>query len=169
MRVIDFYGGNEQGSELDVDFISFWNGNSSISIQYTGSSYVKDGAYPNHILVTTILDINNGKKLLLKDIVKIDDEFIDLLRGAKYVPYDSDLNVESEAREELSNYSNADLISYLNKSDEVSDRNELGIFTYLTQESLVISLNVPHARGDHVEFEIKYSDLKNHIILRLLK
>jgi len=135
-------------------------GDTSLGVKYVGSSYVKDGAYPKNIFFTTNLDIKKGKKLLLSDIVEINDDFVDLLRKAKYVPYDSDLIVESEAREELSNYSNAELISYLNKSDEISDGNELGVFTYFTKGSLGISFNVPHVLGDHVEFEIKYSDFK---------
>lgn len=164
MQSLEQYGGNEQGYELDVDYIPKWVGNTLISIQYIGSSYVKDGAHPKSLFFTVNHDVKNSRKLLLKDVVKINDEFIDLLRGARYVPYDSDLNVESEAREELSNYSNAELIAYLNKSDELSDINELGVFTYFADESLGISFNVPHALGDHVEFEIKYSDLKNHIL-----
>ncbi len=59
--------------------------------------------------------------MLLKDMVKIDDDWIEMLRNSKYVPYNSELYVESEARAELRQYSNVELIAYLNKSDEVSD------------------------------------------------
>lgn len=164
MQVLDYFGENGQDIELDVNYSSKWIGSTSLSIQFTGSSYVKGGPYPNSIFFTTNLDIKNGKKILLRDIVKIDDKFIDLLRQAKYVQHNSDLNVETEAREKLSEYSYAELISYLNKTDELNVTNKLGVFTYFTKESLGISFNVPHVLGDHVEYEISYSDLKKNIL-----
>ncbi|GGG86281.1 hypothetical protein [Paenibacillus radicis (ex Gao et al. 2016)] len=164
MQIVDYFGGNEQSNELDADYFSKLLGDKLISVAYTGSSYVKGGAYPRSIFVTTNLDLTKEKKIVLKDIVRIDDEFIALLRGAKYVPYDSELVVEEEAREELSSYSNEQLIAFFNQSDVISDTNELSVFTYFTKDSLGISFNVPHALGDHAEFEITYSELNDHFL-----
>ncbi|MFF2093857.1 hypothetical protein [Paenibacillus sp. NPDC058174] len=165
MQIIDYFGGNEQSNEVNADYVSKLTGDNLISVAYSGSSYVKGGAYPRSFFVTTNLDLTKEKKIVLKDIVRIDDEFISALRGAKYVPYDSELIVEAEAREELSSYSNEQLIALLNQSDVISDTNELGVSTYFTKDSLGISFNVPHALGDHVEFEIAYSELKEHFLI----
>ena len=37
------------------------------------------------------------------------------------------------------------------------------IFSYLTKDSLGISISVGHATGDHAEFEIKYQDIANNL------
>lgn len=86
---------------------------------------------------------------------------MELLRKAKYVTYDPDLEVESEAKDYFNSYTNHELISYLEHSDEFSEQNELGIYTYITNDSLGISFEVPHAIGDHAEFEISLSELQD--------
>ncbi|WP_044505067.1 hypothetical protein, partial [Megasphaera massiliensis] len=55
-------------------------------------------------------------------------------------------------------------IALFNESDVISDANELGVFTYFTKDSLGISFNVLHALGDHAEFEIAYSEFKDHLL-----
>lgn len=55
------------------------------------------------------------------------------------------------------------LINDLKHADEVDGTNNSGIFSYLTQDSLGISLSIPHALGDHLEMEIGYEKLSGNI------
>ncbi len=38
-----------------------------------------------------------------------------------------------------------------------------GIFSYFTEDALGISININHALGDHLEFELEYQDIANNI------
>ncbi|BBI33770.1 hypothetical protein [Cohnella abietis] len=164
LQAVDYFGGREKGAEININYVAKWTGSQLLSIQYVGLGYAKGAAYPNNILFTTNLDVENGRKIKLKDMFTIDDRFVNLLKAGKYIPYDPTLDVESQAKDEISKISNTDWIAYLTNADEVSDDNELKIFSYFTNDSLGISISVPHVLGDHVEFEINYQDLKDNIV-----
>jgi hypothetical protein len=128
------------------------------------SPYVEGAAYPTNILFTTNIDMQKAIKIRLSDVININNEFIDAFRKGKYKPYDSELNGSVEAEMELTNYSNERLVQYFNKSDQLNPNNELNVYTCFTKGATGISVGVPHAIGDHVEFEIPYKDIKKYIV-----
>jgi|GEM_PF-800447 len=146
---------------LNVDYSIKWSGENLLSIQYIGSGYVENGAYPNNIFYTTNIDINKGVKIKLKDLFNIDEEFIQKFKEGKYTIFDSELDVENEARKEVDKFSNTELVDFFNNADDIILGNELSVFSYFTKDSLGISVSVPHAIGDHAEFEINYQDIFN--------
>lgn len=62
-----------------------------------------------------------------------------------------------------SGYDAQDLLNYFKQSDEVSQINESGTFSYITQDSIGVSISVPHALGDHLEMEISFAELSENI------
>ena len=66
--------------------------------------------------------------------------------------------------EYIKNISNQDLIKYFKQADSRKiEENPSSTYSYLTNDSIVISINVPHAIGDHVEYKIKSTDIQNNI------
>ncbi|MDR0270976.1 MAG: hypothetical protein LBJ26_23195, partial [Paenibacillus sp.] len=55
LEAAKYFGGNEQGTEININYVPMLVGSNFISIQYVGSNYVKDGAYPNNIFSQLIL------------------------------------------------------------------------------------------------------------------
>jgi len=136
-----------------------------LSIQYYGLSTIKGAAYPTNQFYTTNIDIKNGKKLKLADIIKIDDNFVKSFRNGSYValePGNSEL--KAAVNQYINNISNQDLIKYFKQADSRKiEENPSTTYSYLTNDSIVISINVPHAIGDHVEYKIKSTDIQNNI------
>lgn len=162
LQILKTFDRDVKDISLDIDYIPKWIGRSFLSIQYVGSGYVNDAAYPTNIYFTTNLDVTDVKKIKLKDVIKIDKNLIDLFKSGKYIQADPNLNVKTESKGEISNFTDEELISYFRDSDEVSDENELNAFSYFTKDSLGVSVGVSHALGDHAEFEINYRDLINN-------
>ncbi|GMK38559.1 hypothetical protein PCCS19_16130 [Paenibacillus sp. CCS19] len=156
-KAISYYAANE--TTMDIDYAVKRMDDKILSIQYTGYANSKGAAHPNNLYFTTNVDLTTGMKMLLKDTVKLDDSFVKLLRSAKYVPFDPSLDLSKEAADELSNWSDAELLTYMKQADDIGIGNVLNVFTYRTADALGISLSVPHALGDHVEFEISNADL----------
>lgn len=48
--------------------------------------------------------------------------------------------------------------------DNIGTEKQSDVFSYLTADSLGISIGVSHALGDHAEFEIRYEEIKDNII-----
>ena len=55
----------------------------------------------------------------------------------------------------LFSISNEDLIKYFNQAYiRKVEENPSNTYSYLTKDSIVISINVPHAIGEHIEYKI---------------
>ncbi|MDQ0062446.1 hypothetical protein [Paenibacillus harenae] len=164
LKIIDTFDGEVANLALDVVYTPMWIGENFLSVIYGGTSYVNDGAHPTNIFFTTNIDIKKGEKIRLQDTIRIDDNFIELFKTGKYVQFDSELNVGAESKDEINIFTNEELKNYFRNSDEISDLNGANVFTYYTEDSLGVSIEVPHVLGDHVEFEINFRDLKQNIL-----
>lgn len=163
LKVINEYNVEDNEFSLEIFYEVKWKSENLLSIQYSGYGSVKGGPYPNNIFYTTNIDIDKGIKLKIKDLLNIDESFIEKFKAEKYYkPYDSELNVESEAEYELSKYTIIEWIEYFKKADDIGGENQANIFSYLTKDSLGISIGVAHAIGGHIEFEIKYEQITNN-------
>lgn len=161
-KAISYYAANE--TTMDVDYTVKRMNDKMLSIQYAGYANSKGAAHPNNLYFTTNVDLTTGMKMLLKDNVKLDDSFVQLLHKAKYVPCDPSLDLSKEAANELTNWSDAELLTYMKQADDIGIGNILNVFSYWTDDALGISVSVPHALGDHVEFEISKADLADKFI-----
>jgi len=133
-----------------------------LSIIYSGVGNVTGAAHPSNLFYTTNLDIKNTKILRLNDIVDINDDFVNMFINGKFKAVNSDY--ESEYKSEISMVTFDDWKKRLLTADP-SDK--MGSeFSYMTKDSLGISIGVIHALGDHAEFEIKYKDILKYIKLK---
>lgn len=129
-----------------------------LSIQYLGVGSAPNTAHPNNIFYTTNISIKDAKKLRLSDIVNVDANLVNAFKKGQYV--DSE-GMSNEAQAQIAKYVNDnistnDLIKYFNGADslDIENVNQFSTFSYLTKDTIVISINVPHALGDHAEFSI---------------
>jgi hypothetical protein len=168
LKVLKYYEGVIDVLTLDINYnIKLKNAN-LLSIEYLGYGNVKDTAHPDNLLYTTNIDLVKGSRIILKDLVKINEDFVKKFKEGIYKKWKPNLNLESssvisELRESLTN---EELISDFNNADSLDNigtENQSDTYSYLTKESLGISVDIAHALGDHVEFEINYKDLTDNI------
>ncbi|MFL6557382.1 MAG: DUF4163 domain-containing protein, partial [Bacillus sp. (in: firmicutes)] len=142
---------------------------SLLSIQYTGVGYMNGAAHPNNHYYTTNIDIETGTILKLKDMINIDENFVDNLKqNAK--------SMKPEHQGILSSIHPSDLLNMLTNADSLDNigtENQSDTFSYFTSDSLGISIPVSHAEGDHAGFEITYQtivqNIKSLLLLSLLQ
>lgn len=133
-----------------------------LSIIYSGVGNVSGAAHPSNLFYTTNLDIANRKNLRLNDIVNINDDFVNMLINGSFKAVNSEY--EAEYKSEINMLTLEDWKKRLLAADP-SDK--MGSeFSYMTKDSLGISIGVIHALGDHAEFEIKYKDIWKYIKLK---
>lgn len=134
-----------------------------LSIRFSGTGDVYNAAHPSNLFGTVNIDIQEGTKLILNDIVYIDSDFADKL-------YIGDFKaLWPEQGEYISHYSKDKMLKYLKDAeslDNIGSENQSDVFSYFTSDGLGISIPVSHSIGDHAEFEIKYDDLKKHMKLK---
>ncbi|MHC1681592.1 MAG: DUF4163 domain-containing protein [Clostridiaceae bacterium] len=160
LKVLNYYKNSTHDLTLEIDYTIKRQDLNILSLQYSGIGYIKGAAHPNNLLYTTNININTGKKLRLKDIVNIDKNLISKFINGDLKPLNPYVDYT------LSNFSTEELLKTFENADSLSNtgsENYSDVFSYLTKDSLGISMNVSHAVGDHTEFEIKLKDIKNNI------
>ena len=155
LKVLNYYSQEEKDLTLEINYVIKWKSTNLLSIQYSGLGNVKGTAHPNHHFYTTNIRIDKGTRLRLKDLVKINEGFVEKVKKESIA-----LNAEHNGV--LERFTNLDLIHLFNNADSldtIGTENQSDTFSYLTKDSLGISLGVSHAEGDHAEFEVKYQDI----------
>ncbi|AIQ14918.1 DUF4163 domain-containing protein [Paenibacillus durus] len=135
---------------LDLNYKVKFKSEHFLSIQFSGYTYDEGAAHPNDIFYSINIDMDKSVALKLKDMVDIDEEFVTEFREGEL---QSTIN---EQRSTLNEWTDQEWISMLKDADS----RESGISSYLTNDSLGISVEVPHAVGDHAELEISYDEIK---------
>ncbi|WP_349944244.1 DUF4163 domain-containing protein [Lacrimispora sp. BS-2] len=160
LKVLNYYTDSFGFTELAIGYQITFSNKSILSIQFSGTGNVDNAAHPNNLFYTVNIDIQEGTKLRLSDIVEINSDFVDKL-------YNGDFEALWHGQGEyISNYSKNDMLRYLKDADSldnIGSGNQSDVFSYFTPDGLGISIPVSHSIGDHAEFEIKYSDLKKHM------
>ncbi|WP_226002487.1 DUF4163 domain-containing protein [Paenibacillus sp. BJ-4] len=154
------YGDSDSGVHLEIDYEIKRQSERFLSIQYKGIRYFKGAAYPNHIFYTTNLDMKQTSKLKLSDLIKIEKPFIELLKSGKFTA------IQPEQKGLIANFTQRDLIQSLTCADVLegsTEESESDTFSYLTSDSLGISIPVVHAVGDHAEYEIRFAQIPEDI------
>lgn len=161
LSVLGFYEGSNDVS-LDITFKIPWQSQRVLSVQYSGVGNAKGAAYPLSFLYTANINIDNGSKLTLNDLVKIDNNLVNGFRSFKVSDPETNQASASAFDYVLNTYTVEDLIRYFEGADS-SYKNSAFTFSYLTKDAIGISIEVPHAVSDHLEVELKYADIKNNI------
>lgn len=150
------YGNSDSGVHVEIDYTIKRQSERLLSVQYTGIRYVKKAAYPNHMFYTTNLDMKQASRLRLSDLIKIERPFIELLKSGKITA------VQPEQKGLIGDFTQDDLIQSLTNADVLEGSGEesgSNTFSYLTNDSLGISIPVAHAAGDHAEYEIRLQQI----------
>ncbi|MDD2235134.1 MAG: DUF4163 domain-containing protein [Desulfitobacteriaceae bacterium] len=127
-----------------------------LSIAYSSYNNFTPSAHPYYLFYTTNIDLETGKKLALTDFIsEIDGDFINALRQAEYAGKHDQEYAQDIKNNTFDSYaSDEDLI------DALSQGAANNVFFYVTDKILGISMPVAHVAGDHAEFEIPLSKIK---------
>ena len=157
---IEQYHGSD--SSLVMNYEILLPNADTFSIQYTGDYH--GGMYPTSLLFTTTIDWKKGEKVRLSDKYVIDASFIEKLRNAPYIDWENPKEPNQEKQAAIVEYLNTinlqTLIDAITKADHPNpEENPYGVFSYFLDDAVIISIQVPHALGDHAEFELKMNAL----------
>jgi len=156
---------NAPDTTLNMDYQMMVNSSESLSILYSGDLSVTGGLYPSHLVFTTNMNVGTGEKLRALDQYVIDELFIDKLKNSSYLDWENSDSPNVEKKKAVIEYLNSistnELIGALIHGDRPTIQENLyGVYTYFKDDSLIISIQVPHALGDHAEFRLKLDELK---------
>jgi hypothetical protein len=153
----------DENLELQLDYDIELKSVDVLSIKYTGLGYYKDASYPNKWYFTTNIDLRSGSIIKLLNLFKIDDKFVSAFKNGNYIT-DSNKELKDAVIDYVNSMDTENLIQYFNQADNrKSEENPANVFSYFTEDSVVIIIGVPHALGDHAEIELKYLDLDDNL------
>ncbi|SFR65222.1 PdaC/SigV domain-containing protein [Anaeromicropila populeti] len=153
-EVLTDYEGEEIKLTINLQYQVTCSTDEILSIMYTGDFYVEGGAHPNNVFHGITIDLKNKKKLYLSDFTAIDDEMIQLLKQSKTVknPVLDEFADDKEAAEfkdilldEVKNINSDTVWMLIFRSEDNF---------YVTENSLVISIDISHAIGDYMLVEV---------------
>lgn len=158
IKVQENYKDDMNNLDLNMDYEIKYKGSDMLSIEYLGLVMIKGAAYPINEINTTNINLEKEQPLTLRAVATINDEFIKKFNAGKYIAYSLDLNLESAGalNDALNSFSSNELIESL--------KQQTAKF-YFTKDSLVVSVEVIHVMGDHLEMEIKYNDLGDLLLI----
>lgn len=165
LQYVDSTRDNDEKFSLALEYKITWKSERLLSIQYSGVGYVQGEPHPNSFFYTTNINISNGNKLRLQDIVNIDEKFVMRYRDEQLKSLrTSKINGKQVF---VTNFGTGnktldDTMELFKRADSLYPKS-WGIYCYFTPEAFGISASVPHALGDHVEFEINYKDIADHV------
>ncbi|OMF49766.1 hypothetical protein [Paenibacillus peoriae] len=154
------YADSNSGVHVEIDYEIKRQSERFLSVQYTGIHYVKDAAYPSHMFYTTNLDMKQASRIRLRDLVKIEKPFIELIKSGKITA------VQPEQQGLIGDFTKDDLIKLLANADVTKGslvEVEMESFSYLTNDSLGMSVPMAHVVGDHAEYEIRFGQIPDNI------
>ncbi len=165
LYVKDFEEDEIKGN-LEVNYVITWQSNHLLSIQMIGCRNSHYTAYPTDYIHTLNINMTTGKKILLSELFHVNDEFILRLKDKSEIQlYYYSSNNKLMKDQYFNDPANRSIIidyifgkeSYYNFNE--ADKNNSGIYTYLTKDSLGISFETINVMGDHIELEIIYDDI----------
>ncbi|MEJ3718591.1 DUF4163 domain-containing protein [Paenibacillus polymyxa] len=154
------YADSNAGVHVEIDYEIKRQSERFLSVQYTGIHYMKDAAYPTHMFYTTNLDMKQASRIRLRDLVKVEKPFIELIKSGKITA------VQPEQQGLIGDFTKDDLIQLLANADVTKGslaEVEMELFSYLTNDSLGMSVPMAHVVGDHAEYEIRLAQIPENI------
>lgn len=154
-------GGKDMGAlTLDLKYEIAGYGHKVLSISYQGYAHFEQASYPVNVYRTQNIALGDDVHTIsLKDIFTINDVFVERFKTGMYSPSRADLDLEKSGvnlKEEIERqYSNKELIK-LFQNAEVNYK--------LTEYGVIVSIEVPHALGDHLEMAINYETIESNMI-----
>lgn len=154
------YADSNAGVHVEIDYEIKRQSERFLSVQYTGIHYMKDVAYPTHMFYTTNLDMKQVSRIRLRDLIKVEKPFIELIKSGKITA------VQPEQQGLIGDFTKDDLIQLLTNADVTKGslaEVEMESFSYFTNDSLGMSVPMAHVVGDHAEYEIPLAQIPENI------
>jgi hypothetical protein len=147
-----------------VNYYTKLNSSKLLSILYVENGSIPGSMHPDNMVHSININIKNGTILKFKDLINIDNNFVEKFRNVKDsiwmphllpgMPAEAQINLGTTINFQMSMLQNKDLIDQLN-SDDYS--------FYFTKYNFGMTTYVDHASGDYAELEIKYNNIKDNI------
>ena len=129
-----------------------------LSIAYSGYRNLQGSAHPTHVFFTTNINICDGSRLRIKDLINVDNDFAEKIKNGRYFPRSVQIplaRIRPVNSELIRGLSTADWPGY--------PQNKYGTYTYFTSGTLGMSIEIPHPYGDYIEIEVRYEDIANNV------
>jgi len=142
---------------LEAEYTVTLQTNTILSVRFIVTSFHQPQAYPLIGVRTINFDMHTGKTLELNDIVNVDSNF----RSSFFDTFSNqrkyDERVDDEFYDSINEYAKGILsIKSLRTCDEESS---VDFHSYLTTDTVGISIAVPFGGGSYALYEAKYSDV----------
>ena len=145
------YYADEKDLILEISYAITLKNEKMFSVVFYGYGDRKGTVHPNRHFFAVTIDLENDKKICLRDVIKDFEELKNIIKNKNFV-FRMYNDTETE---ELLKVNEFLVFENLIRSDEHHSE----IYSYFTEESLGISFGVPHAIGDHKEIELPYNEL----------
>ncbi len=135
-----------------------------LSFLYLADFNASFTAHPTQLTYTTNIQKKNNQRILLGDIVQLNEDFVKDFRTWDFIsaePSNQELN--QAIKDYFKEMSDEDILKGLKHADIIGSGNQLDVFSYMTPTGLGLSFGVPNYLGDHVEFERAYDKIKKFI------
>lgn len=140
------------------------NTDSWLSILYRADYNSIYSAHPSNLVYTTNIDKRESQRLRLSDIINLNEAFVKEFRTWKLKENPENTKEIQEAiYDYISHISDEELLAGFRSADHIGSGNTWGIYSYLTKDSLGISIEVPNYAGDHAEFEQALTNLEQYL------
>ena len=153
-----------KGQYYKLDYEVMFMDDRLLSIVYTGSEFSESSAYPVDVFFSTNIHLLNAEKLKLKDFITDDEELVKAYQSILNEGSDDELR-KLAYDYILQTFDKDGLLKGFKEADETYGLGRY-IFSYVTEDSLGISWEVPHVIGDHVETEISFELLKDILFVK---
>jgi hypothetical protein len=159
-QVLETIRNNNPDDSLTIEgSLSYETPSSSVlSIRYDISYFTDNLAAPVNVFHSITISMDQAVIIPLSDLFVIDEAFVNAFKMGMYAPYRDDLNLEEsvDSLYELVSglYADADLINIFTAQNSAY---------YLTSQGIVLSVEVSHAMGDHLELAVNYESLEANI------
>ena len=138
---------------LDITYEIKFSSDRLLSIAYTGMGFVQGSTRPTHLFYTLNINMETGEKIVLNDVVRINEMFVALLLSDSTIH----LNPYPELKQFVRGIIAEDTFLYRLQSAD-------NPMFYFTGDSLGISISgLGGAAGDHTELEIQYKAIFSHL------
>ena len=151
------YNSYEFTPESVVEFTVEYADENYLSILFSGYIFNEGFAYAATILWPVMIDIKNGKKLALNDIVNINKTFMEWFIQ-QLENYFNDLGNDIYKR-----YSKEEIHEKVLKADTDTIDEYPCVTSYFTKEKLCINFPIPRYLGEFIEVEILFAELNKKI------
>jgi len=164
LKALAYCKGSRPSENMDISYRISRRSSSLLSVEFSGTAYF-----------TLIFDTRTGNRVRLKDFVNIDAGFAGRLPSGRYT------TIGDPATEALANLDAETLKKLLEKADateNLGSQEKPHVFSYLTTDSLGISISFGHDTGEPAEsqqdgdssalagrvvFEVEFGDIEDNL------